>query len=337
MRYEMSSSSRARRALIAFACLLVVPTLAGRSPAADLRGAADARPRGAADARPRPRGPQCVVELRLEGEIEGVADLGLSSPEALALDHRGHLVIADTGNHRVLIVSREGVVVEEFGGYGWDPGQFDTPSDVAVYPGFYVYVLDEGNRRIQRFDDDGDLLDLTEFGDEGGSPVAIEIGRSGEILVTDADSHTVRAVSQFEEILDPFGQFGVGEGGLARPGRVAAGPGGEIAVADADRGAVEVYDQFGAHLYALTTPDTLTATAVVFDGSGAVLVSDARRGAVLAFPPGGGPPSASFDGASDGMTPRDLAIGGDRLFVLDLSGPRILVLGIVYGDCRGQE
>ena len=100
---------------------------------------------------------RAITRFELVGDVQGSGEWDLDSPQSIAIDHRGDVLIADSGNNRVLVVSMEGAVVREFGGYGWDEGQFDTPTDLAVYPGFYVYVLDEGNRRVERFDERGAL------------------------------------------------------------------------------------------------------------------------------------------------------------------------------------
>jgi sugar lactone lactonase YvrE len=279
------------------------------------------------------RGASCVVALKPLGEIPGADAWGLASPEAIAVDHHGDVLIADTGNHRVLVVSASGEPLWEFGGFGWADGQFDRPSALAVYPGFYVYVLDGGNRRVQRFDAEGDFVDTPIDADEAGSPVDLAVGQAGEILLVDADSQTVLARSQFDEVLAPIGQFGTGEGGLVRPAAVAWGPGREIAVADPGRGAVEVFDEFGAELYSLSCPDTLEPGDLLFDSSGSLVVSDLRHGRVVAFPPGGGPPSASL-GGTEALTPSALALDREgRLFVLDGERGRVLLFEMVHGDC----
>jgi len=280
---------------------------------------------------------ECIVDLLPAGIYPALADLGLSAPEDIAVDHRGNLVIADTGNHRVLIVDSEGTIVQEFGGYGWDAGEFDSPSDLAVDPGFFIYVLDEGNRRIQRFNDDGDLLDLVQLDDASETPVGIDLGRSGEILLADEISHSVEVFSQFAEALEPIGQFGLAEGGLVRPRGVAVGPGGEIAVPDPGRGTVEVYDEFGGHLYALSASDTLEAEDVIFDEQGWALVSDVRHARVLAFPPGGGPAAAAYT-IPELLWPAGLALDTDgRLLVLDSEIPCVLFIEIVHGECPRDD
>jgi hypothetical protein len=153
-RNDAARSMLRRGALVALA---VACSLAGGGPA-DGRPPAGQAGGGAAR----------VTALRMIGALDGpFGEEPLEGPEAVAMDHRGNIVIADTGNHRVVIVSRDGSVLEEFGGYGWEEGQLDSPSDLSIYLGFYTYVLDEGNRRVVRYDAEGDYVD-TVVPEDGG-------------------------------------------------------------------------------------------------------------------------------------------------------------------------
>jgi DNA-binding beta-propeller fold protein YncE len=212
--------------------------------------------------------------------------LALRYPRALCFDHRDDLIIADTGNNRVIIVSPDGRLLNEFGGYGWTDGRMDGPSDVRVYEGFYIYVVDEGNRRVVRYDLEGNYLDEILSEGEAGSPVSMAVSQAGGLLVVDTDSQSVLAFSQFEEATEPVGQFGLDEGGLVAPVQVSVGPQREIAVADQGRSAVLMFDEFGSPLYSLSTPDTLLPLDVAIDKGGNVIVADGRHDRLLLFPPG---------------------------------------------------
>jgi hypothetical protein len=278
-----------------------------------------------------------VVGFRLVGEVPESDAWALSSPRALAVDHRGDILIADTGNHRVLVVARTGEIVTEFGGYGWSEGLFDTPSDLSVYAGFYIYVLDEGNRRVQRFNVDGDFVDVVVDSDDAGSPVSLAVGQAGDLLLVDADSQSVLAWSQFDEPLAAIGQFGGAEGGLVAPRGVAWGPSRRIAVADPERGVVEVFDEFGSRLFALGAADTLLPDDVLFEPGGSAIVNDLGRGRILAYGPRGGDPTASFEGG-DAFVPTAVAIDLEgRLLVLDGGRGRILIIEMIHGKCSSDR
>lgn len=83
------------------------------------------------------------------------------APEAVALAGRW-LFVADTGHDRIQRLATSGAGADDrvFGGPGTAPGTFDRPTGVDVAPDGTVVVHDAGNRRLQRFDGDGGLVDV---------------------------------------------------------------------------------------------------------------------------------------------------------------------------------
>jgi hypothetical protein len=319
-------------ALTAIGVMLLAPLVAGAPPQAGAPGVPGSGPGAPTDSYtiPTARSSVPIVGFSDGRELPGTAELGLLAPEALALNHRGDVIIADTGNDRVLTVSVGGVTIQEFGGYGWEEDRFDTPSDVSVYEGFFTYVLDEGNRRVASYDVQGDYVGLVVREDEAGTPVSIDVGPSGGLYLVDSDSQSVIKYSQFDEVLQPVGRFGLDAGGLLDPSDVAVGPGREIAVADRGRPSVEVFDEFGSRLYSVTTPDTMLPNDVTFDEKGNLLVVDGRHNRLLAFPRGGSTPSASLNGPS-GFHYTALAVRrGGSLAVLDGEAGRVRLFELVY-------
>ncbi|MBI4475089.1 MAG: hypothetical protein HY646_20650, partial [Acidobacteria bacterium] len=90
----------------------------------------------------------------------GLATLAqLSSPSGVAVDRAGNLYIADAGNHRIRMVSPDGIIVtiagdgnQGFGGDGMDAtmAQLDSPSAVAVDGRGNVFIADTNNSRIRK-------------------------------------------------------------------------------------------------------------------------------------------------------------------------------------------
>ena len=62
----------------------------------------------------------------------------------------GRVYVADSGNHRVVVFDTSGTVLSRIGFAGSAPGRFVEPTDVSAAEGLHLYVLDEGNERIQR-------------------------------------------------------------------------------------------------------------------------------------------------------------------------------------------
>jgi uncharacterized protein (TIGR03437 family) len=81
----------------------------------------------------------------------------LFAPEGVAVDAAGQLYVADTGNHRVRVISPRGIIRTAAGtgiagaaGTGGPAAgaQLNQPSDVAVDASGALYVADKGNDRV---------------------------------------------------------------------------------------------------------------------------------------------------------------------------------------------
>ena len=75
----------------------------------------------------------------------------------------GEIYVADSLNHRVVVLSLEGIWQREFGRFGNGAGQLNQPHGVAIRGG-RVYVADAWNHRIAIFSKAGNSL-----GEWGGS------------------------------------------------------------------------------------------------------------------------------------------------------------------------
>ena len=84
----------------------------------------------------------------------------LDRTRSVALDTRGNLLLADTGNNRIRRVNPEGLIVTMAGtglsGFGGDNGPalaatfaFGTDTSLTVAPDGRIYLADEGNNRVR--------------------------------------------------------------------------------------------------------------------------------------------------------------------------------------------
>jgi len=83
---------------------------------------------------------------------------GLSTPYGIAVGSNGLVYVADTGNSRVQVFSRQGVPLLQWGQPGSAPGEFNGLYDIAVGPDGSIYTAEYGNARLQRFDSNGAYL-----------------------------------------------------------------------------------------------------------------------------------------------------------------------------------
>jgi tripartite motif-containing protein 71 len=146
----------------------------------------------------------------------GNGDGQFSSPFSLAIDAADDVYVVESGNYRVQKFDNSGSFLrmwgwgvddgtDEFqictgscqsGGSGAGAGQFNYPYGVAVDPKGNVFVVDNGNQRVQVFGSDGDYL--TKWGSAGSNegqftaPFRVAIDAWGNVYVVDTNNHRLQ-------------------------------------------------------------------------------------------------------------------------------------------------
>jgi len=86
-----------------------------------------------------------------DGRFRQVTDVAFGSD--------GDIFISDGYiNSRIAKADKDGNWIKSWGNRGTNPGEFNTPHNIATDAKGNVYVADRGNRRIQVFDSDGKFL-----------------------------------------------------------------------------------------------------------------------------------------------------------------------------------
>jgi len=130
----------------------------------------------------------------------------------VAVDRNENIYVVDRGNNRIQVLDRRGRFLREWGGRGFAPGSFDTPSAIAIdrNAGFLL-VVDTGNHRIQKFDLNGKLL-LT-FGRLGSGdgdfnkPSDVTLDKRGNIFISDTGNNRVQKFDPSGKFLSEWGKF----------------------------------------------------------------------------------------------------------------------------------
>ena len=69
--------------------------------------------------------------------------------EGMALTRDGHIVVADSSNHRLQVLTVKGAFVAAVGSRGTQPLQFHYPRDIAVDRNGRLFVTELWNHRVQ--------------------------------------------------------------------------------------------------------------------------------------------------------------------------------------------
>ena len=125
------------------------------------------------------------------------ASARFNGPIGIALDARGRLLVSDTYNDRVRVISPTGDVATLAGegvpGLADGPAlaaRFDTPTGLAVAPDGSILVADTGNELIRRIGPDGlvstvQSIDVTGSAEGVVRPIGIAVMAEGRLAVTD--------------------------------------------------------------------------------------------------------------------------------------------------------
>ena len=86
----------------------------------------------------------------LESGVEGTGSL--SYPRCLSVNKSGHLMVCDSGNHRIQVFELNGKFVGKFGTNGSNLGEFANPITLAFLSNGRIAVSELSNHRVQIFE-----------------------------------------------------------------------------------------------------------------------------------------------------------------------------------------
>ena len=216
-------------------------------------------------------------------------------PQGIAVDTSGNVYVADPDKNRALKFDSNGDfllgvgagyngVAGSVGTAGSGAGQFYNPQGVAVDGNGSLYVADNNNHRIQKFDSNGNFLfQIGTFGSQNGQfnhPIGVTTDLSGNIYVADGNNNRVQEFSSSGNYLTQFGLYGTGNGQFNIPADVAVGGNGSVYVVDYLNNRVQVFAPIGPPIYVTlalsglapnAAPQFITFTFRPNDGSAAIV------------------------------------------------------------------
>ncbi len=230
---------------------------------------------------------------------------------------------------------------KEIRGSGAGKNQLCQPTGLGMV-GDFLWVLEEGNHRIQVFslDDFKSQGFVGSYGSNPGEfikPGGVAVSEDGSVFISDSSNHRIQVFSSKGEFLYTFGSFGDGDGEFIYPLAIALDPqDGNLWISDWQSHKVKVFTRDGKFIKSFgkhgEKPGEFNAPAgIVFDEEGCLLVGEMGNSRIQFFSTKNEPEPIKIiggEGDSDALFDSvcELHIGPDRrLYAVDLYNGRIQV------------
>ncbi len=189
-----------------------------------------------------------TTELRTSGYARvGYSYLGNSLSE---------IAVDDPGSVELQSEEIDGAAyLTSFGSPGTANGQFKRPDDLVLDLKRNIWVVDQEDNRVEKFDGNGQfLLSIGGAGSANGqfnSPTAIAVDPEGDVWVLDKGNCRVQQFNEKGEFLSKFGSGGFAAGTFLAPEGLAIDPQGNLWVADATTNRIQKFTPGGEFLKAV--------------------------------------------------------------------------------------
>ena len=235
-------------------------------------------------------------------------------PRGLATAANGEVLVADSKNHRIQVLSQCGIYIRHLGSdKGSKDGEFSEPTGVAIMPNGDIAVADRRNKRVQVFDpdwkfrfqfptvdppfhiacDDGfaiiasttkgtveiyrrqaKLWQRFTVGESGPCPIAVN--DKMEVIVADVSINTIKFFNYTGKLLYQFQPRAVGEALTCQPTSISFNVIGQLIIADGLNHTVSLYTERGTLLEQLVGPadDAGSVQACVVGPEGHLVVTE---------------------------------------------------------------
>jgi len=253
--------------------------------------------------------------------------------------YRSGIYVVDSGNHRLVVLGKDGKTKFTVGQQGSGEGEFQDPVGLGIDSKGRIYVADSGNHRIQILTAKGEYSGEIPIIRDGKPVRPIDVAvdaKTNYIYVTGNESHNVMVFDQKGRLIREWGGNGAETGKFRYPATIAVTPNFDVAVVDVFNTRVQLFQTDGTFLITIGEWGVLPGQlfrpkGIATDQQGRIYVSDSYMNVIQVFNDSG-----KFqhilkqkNAERDLVTPAGIAIAGNsRLYIAEMLKHRISVYQI---------
>jgi uncharacterized protein (TIGR03437 family) len=235
-----------------------------------------------------------------------------TSPNAIAIDSKGAVYVADTGGHRIRLIS--GGAVSTIGGTGTSgyngsgaaatSANMNSPGGIVVDSSGTIYIAETSNHVVRKISGGNITLvagsGTAGYGGDGGAangavlsgPTGLALDSAGNLYIADTGNNLVRRVTKDGNINQWVGAGATG-GRLRNPTGLAINAAGDLYIADAGNRRIAKYSNgqltnfagngnvgFGGDGGPAVNAQFNNPVGVTVDAAGNVYIADANNGRI---------------------------------------------------------
>ena len=206
------------------------------------------------------------------------------------------IVVAECNGECVSVLTPDGNKIQSIGSKGSGNGQFYSPRGIAQDNEGNIYVVDEGNNRIQKFSLSGKFTSTV--GKRGTDTLQFDIPLgitfntvTGKLYVCDRNNHRIQVLNTDLTLHSIFGTQGIGNGQFEHPIGSACDSTGNVYIADNYNHRIQVFTPGGKFLRKFGSwgsgPGQLNKPLDVTIGDNKLYVCDSGNKRICVFTIGG--------------------------------------------------
>jgi len=209
-------------------------------------------------------------------------------PHDVYISSRGEVFVSDPGNHRIQKFDMNGCYQGETGGFGFNPGQFNSTGGLGQGQGFNILVCDRLNQRFQQYDERLNLVSTFPAGIDPqikanrGNPLWLAWGPQGDIYFSEQLEHRIIRINSFNETIYRFNEPW-SEGFSLKDPQGLVIQDGLVWIADAGDNRIVAFDLNGQFHHILKHASLAYPVDIAADELGYLYVSNPGENSIVVF------------------------------------------------------